>query len=163
MLEAYGDIWDLAPDYDAVVITTNGYVKKNGEAVLGRGIAKEAKERFPRFAFDLGVAIQKNGNYPMAVGYEGTEHWVLTLPVKPIVGPSGEPGWKVSADIELITSSIPKMIEIIDRINTIGDYPITKIIMPRPGCGNGKLKWEDVKPVIEPLLDDRFTVVTFHP
>src|SRR5216683_7097887 len=33
---------------------------------------------------------------------------------------------------------------------------LDKVYMARPGCGNGQLKWEDVKPLIAPILDDRF-------
>ena len=36
---------------------------------------------------------------------------------------------------------------------------LDKVYMARPGCGNGQLKWEDVKPLIAPILDDRFIVV----
>ena len=34
-------------------------------------------------------------------------------------------------------------------------HDIDAIILPRPGCGNGKLKWCDVKKVIEPILIDK--------
>lgn len=152
MLEAYGNIWDLLPNYGAIVITTNGYVKKNGEAVMGRGIAKEAVDRFPEFPKRLGYALQKCGNktfrFPNIVDYI-----VFTLPVKPQYGPNGEMGWKAKADINLIQESVVDLVRLASKD--------LKIIMPRPGCGNGKLFWKDVKPVIEPLLDDRFTVVTF--
>jgi hypothetical protein len=159
MLERYGDIWEAAIEdgADAVIITTNGFVKKNGEAVMGRGIAKEAKDRFPELASWLGEYLNAYGNKPyifwsFAWNFKPS---IITMPVKPIRGPSGEPGWKAKADIELIKNSakqIPSML--------VGYFPMNKIYMPRPGCGNGGLKWEDVEPVIKPYLDDRFVV--FH-
>lgn len=35
--------------------------------------------------------------------------------------------------------------------------PITKSI-----CGNGELTWPEVKAIIEPILDDRFIVMTYE-
>lgn len=175
MLEAYGNIWDLAPDFDAVVITTNGFVKKNGEAVMGKGIAKEAAQRYPELPKLLGKAIQTFGNVVWAINFseDGSEPWIITFPVKPIVGPNGEPGWRVSADLDLIKTSFIYLTgmspneDIVGVINNINRHPdvrfhISNVILPRPGCGNGKLEWEDVKPLAEQYLDDRFTVVTFH-
>lgn len=30
----------------------------------------------------------------------------------------------------------------------------TKVVLPRPGCGNGRLVWADVKPVLAGLPDE---------
>lgn len=35
------------------------------------------------------------------------------------------------------------------------------VLLPRPGCGNGKLQWDFVKREIEDLLDDRVTIVNW--
>ena len=35
---------------------------------------------------------------------------------------------------------------------------INEIYLPKVGCGNGGLKWEDVKPHLK-FLDDRFIVI----
>jgi len=35
-----------------------------------------------------------------------------------------------------------------------------KVYLPRPGCGYGYLDWEIVKKELEPILDDRFIVIT---
>jgi hypothetical protein len=45
--------------------------------------------------------------------------------------------------------------QLLDHVNEKG---FKKVWMVRPGCSNGRLKWENVKPVIE-FLDDRFIVV----
>lgn len=170
MLETYGNIWDLAKDYEAVVITTNGFVKKNGEAVMGRGIAKEVVERFPDFPEALGNMITKFGNNVFGFKFDNDpDHWYVTMPVKPIVGPNGEPGWRAKAQLDIIESSAHQIAGsgdfygVLRNIEENEKRTITKVLMPRPGCGNGKLTWEEVKPIIEPILDDRFTVVTWHP
>jgi len=166
MIEGYGDLWAAAKEEnaDAIVITTNGFVKKNGEAVMGRGIALEAKNAYPDLPKSLGSMINKHGN--KVFGFYFGSIWLFTVPVKPTVGPNGEPGWRAKAQIPLIEDSIKQLVgaepyyglmrNISDSMNTL----IEKIYMPRPGCGNGGLKWEVVKPIIEPYLDDRFTV--FH-
>jgi hypothetical protein len=37
---------------------------------------------------------------------------------------------------------------------------LENVLVPRPGCGNGQLDWEDVKPILLDHFDDRFIVVT---
>ena len=153
MLETYGNIWELYSEYDAMAITTNGFVKKNGEAVMGRGVAKEAVQRFPEFPGRLGYILKIYGNIVWPFDFYG-EHIIFSFPVKPQYGPDGEMGWKVKADINLIKQSAHELVGYADGMF------LKKIILPRPGCGNGGLKWADVKKEIEPIFDDRFTVVT---
>lgn len=160
MLEAYGNIWDIADEggWDAVIVTTNGYVRKDGAAVMGRGIALEASNRYPTLAGDLGSSLLTHGNHVYPFFPNDAKYSVVTFPVKPIRGPHGEPGWKAKAQIPIILQSVQELIYYVDR------YHWMDILMPRPGCGYGQLSWEkDVKPVLEPLLDNRFVVATFHP
>jgi len=148
MLEAKGNMWDA--NVDAFVITTNGFVKKNGEAVMGRGCAFEAKQKIPRISKDLGRDLRNGNNIPYCYGYEnekGESIVVYTLPVKH--------NWWEEADLELIEKSLPLLIDLVDLF---GDQ---KLAMPRPGCGNGKLDWDEVKPIIEKYLDDRFIVYDY--
>lgn len=147
MIEVFGDIWELAADNkaSAIAITTNGFVKKNGNAVMGRGIALEAAQRYPGIESDLGDLLFTAGNEVWLIATDETYKFdVLTLPVKY--------NWWEKADIELIKKSIRRLVDFTDN----SKYNL--VLIPRPGCGNGKLKWEDVKPIIEPYLDDRFWI-----
>ena len=61
--------------------------------------------------------------------------------------------WAQKADLELIRKSAEQLVE-------ISQY-CERVLIPRPGCGNGQLNWEEVKPILEEILDDRFYVISF--
>jgi len=42
--EVDGNLWEIEADWR--VITTNGFVKKDGRAVMGRGVARQALQRY---------------------------------------------------------------------------------------------------------------------
>jgi hypothetical protein len=168
--EAKGDMF--AVDCDVLAITTNGFVKSNGECVMGKGCAAKAKQLYPNIAKELGSKIQLNGNVvnPLVTHYTKL---VVSFPVKPasvkvtspedvvshqrknfVVG-STAPGWAAVADINIIEQSAKRLAELADR------FEWETIVIPRPGCGAGELNWSDVKPVLERHLDDRFIAMTF--
>jgi len=149
MKEARGDLWELGRNADAVVVTTNGTVKMNGEAVMGAGCAKEALERHPWLGQRLAKALEEGGNH-VHLFYISPEQGV-TMPL--ITFPTKKNWWE-SADLDLITRSVMEL----DKL--AWDHKWEKIVMPRPGIGNGGLRWEDVLPIVQ-LLDDRFTIVTW--
>lgn len=156
MIEEYGNIWNLKGD--AICITTNGFVKKNGEAVMGAGIAKEAAKQFPTLPKQLGNLIKEHGNHVYSFWnlykiYDGESGDIIE---KDIVSFPVKHNWFEKADMELIRRSAK---ELIQQVN-FGYW--NKVLLPRPGCGNGKLQWEDVKREIQPILDDRISVVTFY-
>lgn len=143
MLEAKGNLWDYPAD--AIIITTNGFVKKNGEAVMGRGCAREAALRYPLLPGMLGNSIKTSGN--KVFHFWISEH-ILTMPVKY--------NWYEKADIELIKESAYQLIDHVDG------WQFSKVVMPQPGCGNGQLNWNDVKPILDEILDDRFIAITYN-
>lgn len=140
MTEAFGNLWDYPADWR--VITTNGTVKQNGEAVMGRGCAAEAKAKFPGIAKALGTHLASVGNI-MCVA---TELKLLTFPVKH--------HWFQDADPRLIEESAADLARFARAI-----APAT-IVLPRPGCGNGRLSWAMVKPLLADLPDN-VVVITF--
>lgn len=147
MIEVKGNLWTYPADVR--VITTNGTVKKNGECVMGRGCAYEAKQRYPELPKLLGdwlsETIPKIGQTPHRFRFGNDV--LYTFPVKH--------QWFQKADIELIALSARELVAHVDCMK------FKTVVMPRPGCGNGGLRWEDVRPVLEPILDDRFHVITF--
>lgn len=141
MIIIKGDIWNIPSDYK--VVTTNGIVMKDRRLVMGKGIAREARDKYPYLDLYLGKLVLQNGNHVHVV-YYGKEG-IISFPTKK--------HWKDNSDIDLIKRSCLEMKEVLKEEKNI------TVLMPPPGCGNGGLNWEDVGKVIEPLLDDRFIVV----
>ena len=66
MKESIGNIWDnhfwTSKEYSNwIVIPTNGNINSSGNAVMGRGLAKEAKDRFPLIPKKLGLCMKEKG------------------------------------------------------------------------------------------------------
>lgn len=144
MKEIYGNAWTLKDKYTYLAITTNGTIKKDGSCVMGAGIALEAKKnsKYSRIPYILGDMIKANGNI---VHKLSEEHRLISFPVKH--------NWFEDADIELIKKSAYQLMDLLKENETV--------LLPRPGCGNGHLKWNDVKPHLEHILDDRVFIVHF--
>jgi len=144
MREIEGDIWDFHKAGFFIVIPTNGFVKNDGECVMGRGLAYEAKRRFPDLPLELGKRIREYGN----VVFVFVKYRIITFPVKY--------NWYEKADMDLIRRSAIGLREMF-RFNLIG-MP-TPVYLPKVGCGNGKLNWFEVRAMLEMLLNDDFIVV----
>ena len=133
---------------DAICLTTNGFIKKDGSAVMGAGNAKQAKDLYEGIDFELGNVIKENGNKVQILRYSIPP--IIVFPVK-------YKFWE-SADLQLIKISAQQLL---DLSNT---YPSWKrIILPRPGCYNGKRSWlSEVKPILQEILDDRFYIIALR-
>lgn len=147
------DMWTMGASVH--VITTNGVVNARGEAVMGRGCAREAASRWPQLSKYLGgVLLGSNHvhdlgewvfNSPRHRTTSGRFH-LVNFPVKH--------RWWDRADLDLIARSAGELRRLVDG----SDWEL--IVVPRPGCGNGRVKWEEVKPLLTDLFDDRFLVVS---
>lgn len=170
MQEFSGNIFHV--ECDALCITTNGFTKSNGEAVMGRGCALKAAELLPDLKVNLGRLIRTQGNV-VHVLHEQNGVVLLSFPVKPVSVVMSDPmqvvthmrnkfqlghkvpGWACVADLEIIKTSAHQLVEV---TNSKGWQTV---VLPRPGCGAGELAWETVKPVLDEILDDRFICMTF--
>lgn len=161
MKETIGNLWELPCDLR--VITTNPIVNRRGAAVMGRGCAREATERIGGIEYHFAALLQAHGNRVMRLAEQGSDgSWALgrfskdrsgtvlcSFPVKR--------HWKEEAVPELIERSARQLVALAHT------FRYETVILPRPGVGNGRLRWEDVRPILDGILDHRFTVVTFPP
>jgi hypothetical protein len=151
MKEFIGNMWDIIAD--AYCITTNNDIKINGKAVMGAGVALEAKNMFKNCDAYLAEFIKKNGHIVGAFYTSTTFIPDKKLGVDLISFPT-KYHWKYPSDIKLIEKSAKELMQLITK------ETYETVVLPRPGCNNGKLNWESVKRVISPILDDSVIVVS---
>ena len=171
MLEAKGDIFKT--DCDAVCITTNGFIKYNGDAVMGKGCALQATKIIEGLATILGASLLVDGNSVIPLLTKNSTV-LVSFPVKDIAELAAldksnivthmrnkfsighkVPGWACVARTDIIVRSAHELVKLADELGW------KHVVLPRPGCGAGELVWENVRYLIEPILDDRFTCMTF--
>lgn len=133
--------------FDLICITTNGYVRKDGACVMGAGIAKQFKDIIPELPYKLGSYIEEYGNRCFILcKWNGVQLASFVTKHR----------FDQKSDIQLIKKSCKQMMKIADK------YGYKNIALPKPGCSNGKLRWSEVRDVIEPLLDDRFIICDLY-
>jgi len=140
MLETVGDIWEYA-DRGVIAVTTNGSLTRDGRAVIGRGVARQAACRFPRLAEELGRMLAGRGNHVFDLGCG-----IVSFPVE-------ETAWS-QPDLRIIARSAGELRLLADQSGW------GHIVVPRPGCGGGGLSWREIRPILAPLFDDRFLVIS---
>jgi hypothetical protein len=140
MLEIVGDIWDYSGT-GIIVITTNGSLTRDGRAIFGRGVARQAAQRFPGLAETAGRLLAEQGNHVLDLG-----NGIVTFPVE-------ETPWSLP-DLRIIARSAQELRLLADCSGW------QNIVVPSPGCGGGGLAWNDVKPLLAPWFDERFTVIS---
>lgn len=140
MIEIRDDIWKYR-DKGYIVIPTNGYVKGNGQCVMGRGLASQCTNRYPTVPFQLGTKIISNGNHVH----------IFIKPLKMFSFPVKHNWWE-KADLELIQQSCIEL-------STIATQVGADVFIPHVGCGNGQLSWDVVRPILDKFLTIDFWVV----
>ena len=140
MKEVKQDIWRHHAAGAWIIIPVNSTVKRDGTAVMGKGLALQAANRYPRLPALLGERIRTENAHVCLF----PEYRVITIPVKA--------HWSDKASLELIERGI-------QELTFCGLELHEPIVLPRLGCGSGGLRWEDVRPILEQYLDDQYTVV----
>lgn len=143
-----GDIWEYHAQGAWIIITTNAGLTKSGLAVMGRGVALQASERFPTLRSRLGAALRTIDRSAEAesipcVAFEDLR--IICFPVK----------WTFydDAELDLIEASARHCMQLLDEIGIATIYSV------KPGCGSGHLLWSQVQPILAPIFNDRVTIV----
>ena len=132
-----GDL--LRSEVDAIVNTVNCV------GVMGKGIALQFKQAFPRNyeayrrACDAGQ-VQLGKMFVFDTGSMISPRWIINFPTKD--------HWKSKSRLQDIATGLQDLKDVIRRLG------IRSIAMPPLGCGNGGLDWRDVEPIIRTAFED---------
>ena len=135
---------------DAVCVTVNNALRKNGNGIMGKGIALEALNLAPEAERILGEHIRKYGDSAKICVLNTGEYHMLSFPTKH--------HWREKSDINLIAAACRELMAIKQQLG------LRAVYLPPLGCGLGGLNWEkDVKPVVSKILDDQCIIVHRFP
>ena len=140
------DIWDV---YDArkywIVITTNIGWKRNGENVMGAGIAKQAANRFPWLPEQYGMICKEHKEETGVVFFEDVR--LILLPTKRLNISQPHLSWMNKSDPEFIRKNLLELKSIINE-----DSKIKKVLMVLPGAKNGGLTIRQSLNIVKNIL-----------
>ena len=116
----------------------------NTVGVMGKGIALAFKKSFP-YAFEEYKKSVDAGEFKI-----GKVQVVATGQIAPryVINFATKKHWRHPSKIEYIEEGL------IDLKDKILEHKIESISIPPLGCGNGKLRWSDVKPLMLTVLED---------
>lgn len=140
----------LEADVEALVNTVNTV------GVMGKGIALMFKEAFPEnfTAYEAACKRQEVVTGRMFVTERDAllgPRWIINFPTKQ--------HWRARTRMEWIEEGLE------DLKRVIREQGIRSVALPPLGCGNGGLKWEQVRPRIDAVLEGlaEVRVVVFEP
>ncbi len=133
MVEKTCNLWLESAEYRCIL--TSGALSAE-EAVLETRSAREAAAKFSGLAGDLGRFITSRGNHAHLV-----RPGLCSFPTK-------QYQWS-GPTLQIIERSAHELCELVGTAKTL---------LPRPGCAEGELKWEDVAKALA-FLPDNIIVV----
>lgn len=147
-----GDMWTAFASADLFLITTNSAIRKDGVLVMGRGIARQARERFPGLDAALGKQILNGcgnlGQYGLLV----SPRW----PAAKLGAFQVKAHYSQPADLKLIRHSTAMLCA------WCAAYPDAQVVLNYPGIGNGRLRRETILPIIA-QLPEQVTIWEYPP
>lgn len=145
MKREYGDMWSIFDLTDYFIITTNSYIRQDGAVVMGRGIAKQMKDKYPEVPFQFAKQIKHLGTYGL-IFHLGDDTHLGAFQVKH--------HYADPATVSLIHHSAVQLDHFAE------EYPHKRFDMNFPGIGNGRLPIDEVIQSIN-FMPDNVHVWTF--
>ncbi|MCO5193151.1 MAG: hypothetical protein M9930_07645 [Anaerolineae bacterium] len=136
-----GDMWSVWESADLFVITTNSTLRADGALVMGRGIARQARNRFPGIAAALGRAIAQTYGSGGVYGLLVSPSW----PTAKLAAFQVKRDWRDTAALDLIRRSTALL------VTWCSAHPDSQVHLNLPGIGNGRLSRDVVIPIISAL------------
>ena len=158
MKEIKGSIWDRQWDGCWRAIPINCQINSKGVLIMGKGLAKDAKERYPKLPKEFANLIsgqqrQHQPIFPILRWLDDENVNLMGFPTKW--------HWKESAGLALIEKGLIFLKGLMPYLMSNGEKD--KVVAPQLGCGLGGLNWDrEVKPLMEKYFgdDDNFVVVS---
>lgn len=97
-------------EHEAAVITTNGVIRKNADAILGKGQALEAKKLFSGMERQLGEYLRRYGNRAFYMGTRQVGERLTSLVTFPT-----KHHYRDNSDLDLIAESALQVKEIASK------------------------------------------------
>lgn len=153
MIEVIGNLWDEHTNHraDLILVTTNSYINTLGRLVMGRGAAKEARDKFAGLDCALAREVLKECGH---LGFYG----IIIDANNPSIGAfQVKDHYLADARLDFIQRSVEVMLAPMWAGGTIPlVHRYYRIAMNYPGIGNGRLLIEHVRPIVEQLPDNVF-------
>lgn len=138
-----GDMWTKFDDANTLfVFTANSTIKGNGDLVMGRGIARDVRDRLPGIAGKLGMLVQAQ-TFPDDYGLiilDFHKHKIGAFQVKT--------NFREAASPRLIKEAVVKL------ARWALSHRDVAIHINYPGIGHGRLPVAVVEPLLKDLPDN---------
>lgn len=136
-----GNMWTIYEQTDLFLITTNSTLDKSNALIMGAGIAKQAKQRFPRIEEVMGHAVHATcgnlGEYGLLI----SPRW----PTAKLGAFQSKTQWQLPARLSVIQKSTSMLLE------WVAQHPDSKVALNFPGIGYGRLSKASIRPILDQL------------
>lgn len=140
----------LEADVEALVNTVNCV------GIMGKGIALQFKQTFPENFIEYSKACRSN---QVQLGRMFTVLLNSFINPKYIINFPTKQHWKERSRLNNIRTGLESLVAEVENLN------IKSIAIPPLGCGNGGLRWDEVRPIIESAFKglDGIEVYVYEP